>query len=140
MTEATLNTQSPEMKRNYIIQLLEQLTIDYRNTKQERQEIAALYASSEEEFTLLEEIELLTVDIRGYASQIQARGRIENTQQAIEKLQNMRIFDISVIAQFYFANLQAYRQIKAYLQMLDYLRLLIIEYLQLNQQSQPEFV
>lgn len=140
MTETTLNTQSPEMKRNYIIQLLEQLTIDYRNTKQERQEISAFYASSEEEFTLLEEIELLTVDIRGYASQIQARGRIENTQQAIEKLQNMRIFDISVIAQFYFANLQAYRQIKTYLQMLDYLRLLIIEYLQLNQQAQPEFV
>jgi hypothetical protein len=132
--------QSPEIKKNYIIQLLEQLSIDYRNTKQERQEIAAFYSSSEEEFTLLEEIELLTVDIRGYASQIQARGRIENTQQAIDKLQNMRIFDISVIAQFYFANLQAYRQIKAYLQMLDYLRLLIIEYLQLNQQSQPKFV
>jgi hypothetical protein len=140
MTEATLNTQSPEMKRNYIIQLLEQLSIDYRNAKQERQEIAALYSSSEEEFTLLEEIELLTVDIRGYASQIQGRGRIENTQQAIDKLQNMRIFDISVIAQFYFANLQAYRRIKAYLQMLDYLRLLIIEYLQLNQQSQQKFV
>jgi hypothetical protein len=140
MTEATLNTQNPEIKRNYIIQLLEQLTIDYRNTKQERQEIAALSSSSEDEFTVLEEIELLTIDIRGYACQIQTQGQINNKQQAIDKLQNMRIFDIPVIARFYFANPQAYRQMKAYLQMLDYLRLLIIEYLQLNQKSQPEFV
>ncbi|MBH8560997.1 hypothetical protein I8748_02185 [Nostoc sp. CENA67] len=140
MSEATLKTQNHEIERNYIIQLLEQLTQDYCNTKQERKEIASLYSTSEEEFTLLEEIELLTVNIRGYASQIQTRGWIENQQQAIEKLQNMRFFDIPAIAQFYFASHQAYRQIKVYLQMLDYLRLLMIEYLQLNQNSQPEFV
>lgn len=140
MSEAALNTQNSEIERNYIIQLLEQLSQDYRNTKQERKEIAVLASTSEEEFTLLEEIELLTVDIRGYASQIQTRGSIENQQQAIEKLQNLRVFDIPVIAQFYFANPQPYRQIKAYLQMLDYLRLLMIEYLQLNQKSQPELV
>ncbi|MBD2518450.1 hypothetical protein H6G93_26460 [Nostoc sp. FACHB-973] len=128
------------MKRDYIIQLLEQLSQDYRNTKQERKEIATLYLTSEEDFSLLEEIEILTVDIRGYASQIQIRSWIENKQQAIDKLQNLRVFEIPVIAEFYFANPQAYSQIKAYLQMLDYLRLLIIEYLQLNQKSQPEFI
>ncbi|MBU7585955.1 MAG: hypothetical protein KAF91_24285 [Nostoc sp. TH1S01] len=139
MTEATLNTQNPEIKRNYIVQLLEQLNQDYRNTRQERKEIATIYSTSEEDFTILEEIELLTVDIRGYASQIQVRGWIDNKQQAIEYLQNMRVFDIPTIAQFYFANPQAYLQIKSYLRMLDYLRLLIIEYLQINQTSQSEF-
>lgn len=139
MTEATINTQNPEIKRNYIVQLLEQLTQDYRNTKQERKEIATIYSTSDEEFTLLEELELLTVDIRGYASQIQIRGWIDNKQQAIENLQNMRVFDIPAIAQFYFANPQAYLQLKSYLRMLDYLRLLIIEYLQINQNSQPGF-
>lgn len=137
MSEATLNTQNPEIKRNYIIQLLEELNLDYRTTKQERQELATLYPTSEEEFTLLEELELLTVDIRGYASQIQVRGGIENKQQAIENLQNMRVFDIPVIAQFYFSHPQAYTQLKSYLRMLDYLRLLIIEYLQLTQTPQP---
>ena len=129
MTEATLNTQNPEITRNYIINILEKLTLDYQNTKGERKEIASLFPTNDE-FTLLEEIELLTVNIRGYASQIQARGWIENQQQAIERLQTMRVFDIPALAQFYFAtNNRDYDQIKAYIQTLDYLRLLILEYL-----------
>ncbi len=76
MTEATLNTQNPEITRNYIIHILEKLTLDYQNTKGERKGIASLFPTDDDEFTLLEEIELLTVDIRGYASQIQARGWI----------------------------------------------------------------
>jgi hypothetical protein len=140
MTKATLNTQNPEIKRNYIIEMLEQLTVDYQNTKQERKEVAALDANFEEEFTVLEEIELLTVDIRGYASQIKTRGWIENEQQAINQLKNMRLFDVPAIAQFYLTTGREYRRIKAYMQMLDYLRLLIIEYLQRNQHSQPESV
>ncbi|ARV60599.1 hypothetical protein BZZ01_20010 [Nostocales cyanobacterium HT-58-2] len=138
MIKTTSDTQTPEIKRNYISQLLEQLTVDYQNTKQERKEITALYPAGDEEFSILEEIELLTVDIRGYASQIQARGSIENEQQAIERLQKMRVFDIPVITEFYFTSNRSYRQMKAYLQMLDYLRLLIIEYLQIYQISQPQ--
>lgn len=88
--------------RYFITHLLEQLTVDYKNTKQERQEIASLSPASEEEFTILEEIDLLTSDIRSYASQIQARGWIENEQEAIERLQMMRVFDVPAIAQFYF--------------------------------------
>ncbi|MBD2609069.1 hypothetical protein H6G81_32275 [Scytonema hofmannii FACHB-248] len=137
MTKTTLNTQNPEIKRNYIIEILEQLTVDYQNTKQERKEVAALDPNFEEEFTVLEEIELLTVDIRGYASQIKRRGWIENEQQAINQLKSMRLFDIPAIAQFYLTTGREYRQIKAYMQMLDYLRLLIIEYLQPNQHSEP---
>ncbi len=130
MTEATLNTQNSEITRNYIIHILEKLTLDYQNTKGERKEIASLFPTDDDEFTLLEEIELLTADIRGYASQIQARGWIENQQQAIQRLQTMRVFDIPALAQFYFAtNNRDYDQIKAYIQTLDYLRLLILEYL-----------
>ncbi len=140
MTKATLNTQNSKIKRNYIIDILEQLTVDYQNTKQERKEIAALDHNLEEEFTVLEEIELLTVDIRGYASQIKTRGWIENEQQAINQLTNLRLLDIPAIAQFYLTTGREYRLIKAYMQMLDYFRLLIIEYLQLNQHSQPESV
>jgi hypothetical protein len=129
MTEATSITQNPEVTRNYINHLLKQLIFDYQNTKQERQAIASMSPASEEEFTILEEIELLTSDIRGYASQIQARGWIENKQEAIERLQTMRVFDIPSIAQFYFTTNTNYRQLKAYIQILDYLRLLILEHL-----------
>ena len=57
-------------QQSYIAQLLEQLTVNYQNTKLERKQIAKNFPNSEAEFTPLEEIELLTVSIRGYASQI----------------------------------------------------------------------
>ena len=129
MTEATFNTQNAQITRSYITHLLEQLTVDYQNTKQERKEIASLPPASDEDFTVLEEIDLLTSDIRGYASQIQARGSIENEQEVIERLQTMRVFDVPAIAQFYFTTDGDYLHIKAYIRMLDYLRLLILEYL-----------
>ncbi len=138
ITKATLNTQNPEITRNYITHLLQQLTEDYKNTKEERKKLASLSPASNEEFTVLEEIELLTVDIRGYGSQIQARGRIENEQQAIERLQTMYVFDVPAIAQFYFLTNGDYGQIKAYIRMLDYLRLLILEYLRSGQSSQQD--
>ncbi|MBD2777010.1 hypothetical protein ICL16_34410 [Iningainema sp. BLCCT55] len=137
MTKATLNTHN-EVTRNYIAHLLQQLTVDYKNTKEERKKIASLFHTVDEEFTVLEEIELLTVDIRGYASQIQARNRIENEQEAIERLQTMQVFDVPTIAQFYFGTDGEYGQMKAYIQMLDYLRLLILEYLRSYQSLQQE--
>ena len=138
MTEATLNTQNHEITINYIAHLLQQLNIDYKNTKEERKKLASLSPNSDEEFTVLEEIELLTVDIRGYASQIQAQGRIENEQQAIEHLHSLQVFDVPAIAQFYFVTNGDYGQIKAYIRMLDYLRLLILEYLRSYQNLQQE--
>jgi hypothetical protein len=129
MNNTTLTNENSELTKNYIIQMLEQLTIDYQNTKSERQAIAYQFPVSETEFTLLEEIELLTTDIRGYGSQIKARGYIENPQQAIEQLKQKRVFDIPGISQLYLHNSHEYENIKSYLRILDYLRLLILEYL-----------
>ncbi len=93
----------------------------------------ANFCPSNDEFSLLEEIELLTVTLRGYASQIQAQGWILNETKAIEQLRAMRVFRIPVIVQFYFSSNGNYEQMKAYIRMLDYLRLLILEYLQYEQ-------
>lgn len=129
MNEATFNTKNSEITKNYIIALLEQLTVEYQNTKEERQEIAKLLPIYEKEFTVLEELELLTVNIRGYASQIKAQGRIKNKQEAIEQLKAMRLFDVGAIAKFYLTTNEEYKKTKTYIRMLDYLRLLIWEYL-----------
>ena len=129
MTEATINVQKKESIRNYIAHLLEQLAVDYKNTKSERKQIAEILPDNESEFTVLEEIELLTVNIRGYASQIQAQGWVEKAQSVIEQLQNMQFFSIPTIAKFYWITSGEYPQLKAYIRTLDYLRLLIIEYL-----------
>jgi hypothetical protein len=125
------------VQRDYIVQLLGQLTVDYQNTKAERQDIAEGYLSSEEEFTLFEELELLTVSIRGYASQIRETETVKNCELAIVHLQQLRVLDRPVIAQFHEEERSRYPQIQSYLWRLDYLRLLVLEYLQMQQSVQP---
>ena len=128
MTKSTTIAQLNPIEKKYLINFLDQLNQLYRQTKSERNQLA-LIAKNDQEFTVLEEIELLTVELRGYASQIQARGGVENLEEAINRLQMMHIFEIPVIANLYFDN-EEYDLIKSYIRMLDYLRLLILDYLQ----------
>ena len=128
MTKAILNQQ--ELIKINIIQLLAQLTNTYQNTRGERQEISIQFPPEDEEFSILEELELLTVNLRGYASQIQSTGQIVNQAEAIKQLQAMRVLNIPQIATFYFGSNGNFEQIKSYIRMLDYLRLLLLEYLQ----------
>ena len=122
-------------QQSYIAQLLEQLTVNYQNTKLERKQIAQNFPNSEAEFTPLEEIELLTVSIRGYASQIAASGSLRNDRQAIAELQKLSVFNNHLIIQLYSEVRSHYPQMHTYIYMLDYLRLLVLEYLQ----NQPNF-
>ena len=120
------------IQQDIIVQLLAQLNIEYQKTKSERKEIADSYVFSEEEFSFLEELELVTVSIRGYASQIERRARVENREQSIADLHQLRVFDRSAIAQFYAETRSGYLQMRSYIRMLDYLRLLVLEYLQME--------
>jgi hypothetical protein len=130
----TQNQNQLASQRNYIAQLLEQLNVNYQNTKLERKQIAQNSPNSEAEFTSLEEIELLTVSIRGYASQIAALGTLRNDRQAIAELQKLSVFNNYLIVQLYSEARSHYPQMQSYICMLDYLRLLVLEYLQ-NEQT-----
>jgi hypothetical protein len=128
MSEAVLNER--KATKTYIMHLLDETKLAYQNTQRERKEIVANFRPSNEAFSLLEEIELLTVTLRGYANQIQAQGWIINETNAIDQLREMRVFRIPVIVQFYFGSNGKYEQMKGYIRRLDYLRLLMLEYLQ----------
>ncbi|MEG4218888.1 hypothetical protein QUA27_26630 [Microcoleus sp. Pol14C6] len=119
-------------KQDIIVMLWAQLTVDYQKTQSERREIAHSYFGSEENFSFLEELELVTVSIRGYASQIEARAGIEHREEAIAELYQLRVLDRSAIAQFYDETRARYLQMRAYIRMLDYLQLLLLEYLQME--------
>ncbi len=121
-----------ELSKRNIVQLLAQLINAYQNTHSERKEITTQYPPENEEFSLLEEIELLTVNLRGYASQLQATGQIASRARAIEQLQAMRVLNVPTVARFYFSSNGKYEQMKNYIRMLDYLRLLLLEYLQFS--------
>jgi hypothetical protein len=130
MTNFTLNQQDAKQMKRCISDLFAQMTTDYQQTRAERREVSAAFPPSDETFSTIEELELLTSDLRGYASQLQVRDSIENQAAAIDRLQTMRIFSIPSIAQFYFEHSQDYPKLKEYVRQLDYIRLLLLEYLQ----------
>ena len=113
--------------KEYIVRVLKQLLTDYRNTKEERH-IIALWEESQE-FTILGVIEIFTTDIRGYASQVIASDNLENNQEIVDNLYKLRMFDFPYFTEWYFSNDSDYPQIKRYVETLNYLRLLIIEYI-----------
>jgi hypothetical protein len=136
MTNLTLNPQDAEQVRYCLGDLLNQMTADEQQAQAERRTLAAALPPEDGAFSFLEELELLTSDLRGYAMQMLLRGRIENEPAAIAHLQKLRLGSLPALARVYFDPIEPYPRIKAYLQRLDYLRLLLWEYLQAH--TQPE--
>jgi hypothetical protein len=130
MINLTLNQQNAEQMRHGISNLLTQMTANYQQAKPDRLTLKSVTTPSTESFSILEELELVTSDLRGYASQIQTSGSIKNSTIAINHLQNLRLFSIPSISRFYFETGEEYPRLKEYLRQLDYLRLLMLEYLQ----------
>jgi hypothetical protein len=128
MTNLIVNQQDREHMRHCISDLLLQVAADYQKTQSERRQLATL-PTPDEAFTVLEELELLTADIRGYASKVQTRDGLDNPTAMIVHLQTLRLFSVPAIAQIYFETEQ-YPMLKEYIRRLDYLRLLLLEYLQ----------
>jgi hypothetical protein len=118
--------------------LLVQMTTDYQQTQSERREVAVAFPATDENFSIIEELELITTDLRGYASQLQFRDWIEDSATAIDRLQTLRLFSIPHIAQSYFENSQDYPKLKEYMRQLDYIRLLLLEYLQSDRQTEAK--
>lgn len=70
MTNLTLNQQDAEHMKQCISDLLTRITADYQQAQPERRELAATLPTTDEAFGFLEELELLTSDLRGYARQM----------------------------------------------------------------------
>jgi hypothetical protein len=85
MTNFTLNQQDAKQMKRCISDLFAQMTTDYQQTRAERREVSAAFPPSDETFSTIEELELLTSDLRGYASQLQVRYSIENQPAAIDR-------------------------------------------------------
>ncbi len=126
-----------KVQREYTIELLNQLTAEYLALKPEMKQISGQCSGSDDEFTFSEEFELLIVSICGYAKQVQATGGVKHVDSAIAHLQQLQVFANSTIVQFYTEVRGQYPKVKTYLQMLDYLRLLTLEYLQMQEAMQP---
>jgi len=111
----------------YIEKILNQLLKDYQSTKLERERIALW--EENQEFSVLGTIEVLTDDIRGYSFQIINNNSIAKSQEILNELNKLKIFEIPEFIEWYFTPEFDYPQMKHYAETLNYLRLLIIEYL-----------
>ncbi|MEB3229653.1 MAG: hypothetical protein VKJ64_01485 [Leptolyngbyaceae bacterium] len=119
-----------DIQRNHIVRLFQQLTVMYADLKTEISHITIHYPVPDDEFSLWEELELMIVSISGYVKQIQSSKTVHKIQAAIAHLQTLSVFAIPIIDQFYRTEGDRYPRTKSYLQLLDYLRLLTVEYLQ----------
>jgi hypothetical protein len=111
----------------YIEKILNQLLKDYQSTKLERERIALW--EENQEFSVLGTIEVLTDDIRGYSFQVINNNSIAKSQEILNELNKLKIFEIPEFIEWYFTPEFDYPQMKHYAETLNYLRLLIIEYL-----------
>ncbi|NER52490.1 MAG: hypothetical protein F6J92_38800 [Symploca sp. SIO1A3] len=111
----------------YIEQVLNQLLLDYQNTQLEREKIALWEAN--QEFSILGIIEFLTDELRGYAFQVITNDFAVKASNILEELEKLKILEITEIQDWYLASELDYPQMKHYIEMLNYLRLLLIEYI-----------
>ena len=132
----TINFQL-QSQRRHITRLVNQLNVDYSTLKEEIKQIAKELPISGEEFSFLEEFELLIVGVSGYAKQIESSGSVKQTDKAIAQLQQFQIFTNPTITAIYPDQADQYPKILAYLEQLNYLRLLAIEYFQMQMIEQP---
>lgn len=132
----TVTLANPEKAQQKITVLLEQLTHDYQSLKQEVPVINQAFPFNDEELSIVEEIELLTTDLRGYASQIKIKGSINHKTKAFDFLKSTQIFEIPSLAELYFSERATLPFTKQYLQKLDYLKFLLIDWLEQHQTTE----
>jgi hypothetical protein len=124
--ESLATTIAPSLV--YIQVLSEQLNQIYQAMKSERQ--AIVLWEEDQEVSILGVMELFSSDIQGYVEQLLS-DHLGNPldDRAIFHLRQLDAFSVNYFADWYFANLETYPQTQQYIEQLDHLRLLLIEYL-----------
>ena len=124
----TITLNPLEQTTRKIISLLDQLTYDYHQIQQsEAKSLLEAFSLNEQEFSIMEEIDLITTDLRGYASQIKITNQIQKPDQALKYLRQTFILSNPLIADLYFSQKEKFPLTHQYLQKLDYLKFLLID-------------
>ncbi len=122
-----INDYIIEKKR--IAQLADDLLIRYQNMRDERSQLHEWEWENEADFTILGLIELYDSDIGGYASQIATEGKVVNPIGAVNVLSERCLFNDDDFTTWYFSDENIYPKIKMYANLLDYLRMLALDYI-----------
>ena len=104
----------------------QQVNVTYQAMHDERVRLALW--EDDQDISILGEVELLTTQLQGYAGQI-LLGRCEHPHEVLAHLQHINPFETQPLSHWYITWGEKYPQISHYLETLDYLRLLMVEYL-----------
>ncbi|MBD2777615.1 hypothetical protein [Iningainema tapete] len=114
--------------RTHIRLLCKQLDDIYQVMKAERRAIACW--EEEQDFSILGVSELFSTDIQGYAEQVLFNdSSVSFNSNSVNHLRQLNVFNIDYFTGWYFNNLEMYPYTKEYIEQLDHLRLLLIEYI-----------
>ena len=127
-------------ERNRIAHLLSRLRENKRLIKEERSKLWQSEKGSQEQYTVLDRLDILSADIIGYATGISSKGyTIQEPNEVINHLHRLSIFDVECVMKWYLSAEEEYPKIKQYFELLDYIRLLTLEYIEryrLKEQAQ----
>ncbi|MGB0387544.1 MAG: hypothetical protein ACPGWR_22220 [Ardenticatenaceae bacterium] len=117
-----------------ISQLADDLLIRYQDMQDERSQLHQWEWENDFDFTILGLIELCDSDVGGYASQIATKGSVINPKGALKVLSEIGLFNDPDFVAWYFSadkvriTENSYPKVKMYANLLDYLRMLVMDY------------
>jgi hypothetical protein len=126
----TMNKSKKELSsRQRFSELKQRLLNEEKALKKERHHLWLMEKELSQEETVWDRLELLSTDILGYVSQIASRGYTsQNPLEVIAHLHKLNLFEIDCITDWYYTESEEYPKLKKYFELLDYVRLLTLEY------------
>lgn len=122
-------------RRRHIEALINRDNIEFQNpdARLERKNLANL--ETDKLYPMWLELEFFAHDIRPTATTIVMYGVVDEPHIALAKLQQRTLFGINGFAEWYFDESAEYPKTKSNADTLEYIRLLTIEYINLQMQS-----
>jgi hypothetical protein len=124
-------SEAKSFEQNRLSELKHRLLTYEKGMKDERRKLWETEKDSEQENTVWSQLELLSTYILGYVSQIITSGYTrQEPHEALDHLHQLSIFDVDCIVIWYRSSKDEYPKIKQFFELLDYIRLLTLEYVE----------
>ena len=131
-------SKAETFERRRLAELKNRLFAYEQVIKDERRKLWEFEQESEVEDTIWGELELLSTYIFGYVSQIVSQGNTrQQPSEVISHLHELSIFNTDCIVNWYTASAVEYPNIKQHFELLDYLRLLTLDYVKQHLLQKP---
>lgn len=120
-------------ERKRIAELLNRLLEQgkFINLQEERSKLWDSEDRSVDQYTVLDRLDILSGDIIGYVPESASEDyRLKDPKKVVSHLHKLSIFNVECIIQWYSTAAEEYPKIKYHFELLDYIRLLTIDYIQ----------